>query len=248
MTHIITLRLSGRRDADQVDLDELTPRARALAEAFGDSFDHQALDVLLECRDAHGEIQHARTRAWSRFPADSAMSATEWLEREATSLPVGSYAVAAAPMGGPRGPRVPSADAAAADLYLTRTQVLDHMRRRGADLGTQGWDTLRGTGHLPEPDRYVCRQPQWRPASVDAYIDRPYGRWTISRVATYLGYDGPSATGTARRQLSRWGLPSVGRGPGRGGEGLYAADQVIAAHTHRPGRGRQRGATDEAGF
>ncbi|MFJ6566677.1 hypothetical protein ACIQNU_04605 [Streptomyces sp. NPDC091292] len=61
--------------------------------------------------------------------------------------------------------------------------------------------------------------------------------WTIAEVADYLGYAGVSATGSARRQLSRWGIQAVSRQPGRDGQNLYAVDQVRAAHTQRPGQG-----------
>lgn len=68
--------------------------------------------------------------------------------------------------------------------------------------------------------------------------------WTITEVAEFLGYTGASATGSARKQLSRWGINATGRRPGRGGESLYATDEVRAAHLHRPGRGAR---TDLAG-
>jgi hypothetical protein len=62
--------------------------------------------------------------------------------------------------------------------------------------------------------------------------------WTVSMVAEYLGYTGPTASGTARKQLSRWGIVSQGREPGRGGQSQYLASEVRAAHEARPGRGR----------
>jgi hypothetical protein len=74
----------------------------------------------------------------------------------------------------------------------------------------------------------------------------PVELWSIRRVAEYLGYSGPSATGSARKQLHRWGIRPEGRAPGRGGESLYAADQVQAAHESRLGKGRH-GATRGAG-
>lgn len=66
----------------------------------------------------------------------------------------------------------------------------------------------------------------------------PVELWTVSKVAEYLGFTGDSANGSARKQLSRWGLKSEGRQPGRRGESQYAADQVKAAQARRPGRGR----------
>lgn len=88
--------------------------------------------------------------------------------------------------------------------------------------------------------------PLWALEDLDAYAGRDYELWPISRVTEHLGYSGPSATGSARKQLSRWGLYAVDRAPGRGGEARFAADQVQAAHAARPGKGRH-GATRAAG-
>lgn len=63
--------------------------------------------------------------------------------------------------------------------------------------------------------------------------------WPLTEVAAFLGYKGPSARGSARKQLSRWGIEAIGRLPGRGGESLYAVDQVRAADADRPGRGHR---------
>ena len=58
---------------------------------------------------------------------------------------------------------------------------------------------------------------------------------TATEAATILGLaDGP----TARRTLSRWGVPPVGRAPGRGGETLYDRDTVIAEAREPRRRGR----------
>jgi hypothetical protein len=118
------------------------------------------------------------------------------------------------------------------------------MRAAGQPMGIQAWDTLRQARHLPEPDRYVAgRLPQWLPDTVDAYLNRPREAWTVSQIAEHLGYGGtaPTAAGSARKQLYRWGLSASRRAPGRGGESLYDADQVVAAAEHRPGSGWRRG-------
>ncbi|MCX4605446.1 hypothetical protein OG402_33815 [Streptomyces anulatus] len=75
---------------------------------------------------------------------------------------------------------------------------------------------------------------------------RPVELWTVSMVAKFLGFTGPSANGSARKQLSRWGIESQGREPGRRGESQYSADEVRAKHAARPGRGRH-GATRDGG-
>lgn len=75
----------------------------------------------------------------------------------------------------------------------------------------------------------------------------PEELWTVSVVAAYLGFTGKSATGSARRQLSRWGIAAVGREPGRSGQSLYPSAQVRAAHEARPGSGRRGAHRSEGG-
>lgn len=245
---------------EQVDLDQLTPRARALAEVIT-SVSPRPGEIAIESRQpappvrpevlaAYGDAARARvnpdgtrigtlTMTW--LAADDPRTAGAWLEDRAQALPAGWYPVAALPRPGDlnRPERVNSAEAAAADSYQTRDQFIARLADAGQPIGIQGWDTLRGTGHFPAPDFYTLgNKPLWLAATIDAYITRDHEKWTVSRVAEHLGFTGPSATGSARKQLSRWGIASHGRGPGRGGESLYAADQVVAAHEHRPGRGR----------
>ncbi|MGW2861967.1 hypothetical protein [Streptomyces sp. NPDC001205] len=239
---------------EDLALDTLTPRARALALAFHGCPGHEKGPVRLE-RDAlvregrnfayiYGDgpeaeaagAQHQSTNqtSWAAFPADSPLSAAQWLEREVRTWPMDCYPVG--PAGGPRLPEDVIA-AAAADKAVTRDDFAVFMEEHGCPLSPVGWDTLKNTDAFPAPDRYVDRRPQWHPDTLAPYFDRERELWPVSRVADYLGYTGPSATGTTRKQLSRWGFMPEGRGPGRGGESLYAADQIIAAHTHRPGRG-----------
>ncbi|MGP3737965.1 hypothetical protein ACTWJ9_33180 (plasmid) [Streptomyces sp. GDS52] len=259
MTSIVKLHLRKGGQLEEVDLDTLTPKARALAEAIHACPGHQPIGVVCATGQTKGDnpsfrLIHGHTpeadglaaephlvtiRNFGLIPADSPTPAEEWLEREAGALPLDAYPVAGVTSSvGQATARVPSADLAAADRYLTRDAVLAYMRDAGQPMDVKAWDTLRGTGHLPEPDRYVLRRPQWRPETIDAYLARDRELWPLSRVAEVLGYSGQSATGSARKQLSRWGITAAGRAPGRGGESLYAADQVEAARTHRPGRGR----------
>ncbi len=258
-----TLRVTFRRDAHQdgvlvpavaedLDLDDLTPRARALAESLHDTMQHPAtgsgvLDLVFESDKTNSELadlpprapdayrpvkdpdqKAQRTTRWGPLlSATAEATLVEWLEDEARKIPLDWY-----PVGAPRRPRVPSWEAGAADRYLTRDQVLAHLREHDAPMSPTAWDTLRPTPIL-EPDRYVCRRPQWLPETVEAYIRRDRELWPLGRVAEYLGV----TPGSARVQMRRWGFSAEGRAPGRGGESLYAADLVQAAHTHRPGRG-----------
>jgi hypothetical protein len=239
---------------EPVDLDTLTPRARALAEAILDA--GRAGNIVLETSQPPPAMSPERERAYGDairrhaspdgrrqsamsmnfMRADSIEAAATFLERRARELPPGWY-----PVGAKDGPRVPSAEDAAADHYMTRDQAIEYMRDRPGGLSLQGWDTLRPTGHRPDPDRYASAVALWLPATIDAYLGREFETWPLSRVAEHLGFGGEPATaaGSARKQLSRWGLLAVGRAPGRGGESLYAADQVQAAHAHRPGRGKR---------
>lgn len=255
----VQLHLRKGGPLEDVDLDTLTPKARALAEAIHANPGHQPIGVVCATGETKGDNPNFRLihgdgpdadalaaephvatiRNFGLIPADSSTTAEDWLEREAVALPLNAYPIAGVTSRvGPATDRVPSADAAATDRYLTRNGVLDYMRDAGQPMGVQAWDTLIGTGHLPEPDRYVLRRPQWKPETIGAYLSREREQWPLSKVAEVLGYSGSSAAGSARKQLSRWGITAEGRTPGRGGESLYAADQVQAAHAHRPGRGR----------
>lgn len=255
----VRFRRDGRGDDGQIvpaynedlDLDALTPRARALAEALHYTTTHRSgltsLDVVFECErtnaeqadqhprvpDAYRPVRDAdkkatRTVRWDLLPATDPRPLVSWLEEQARIQPLDWY-----PVGAPNRPRVPTWEAGAADQYLTRPQVLEYLREHGAPVSDQAWDTLRPTSILT-PDRHAAGQPQWLPATVQAFIDRPRELWPLSQAADYLGL----TAGSARVQLRRWGFTMESRAPGRGGEGLYAADLIEAAHTHRPRRGR----------
>lgn len=137
---------------------------------------------------------------------------------------------------------------------LDETQAVGHrairigrtLVRLIADPDDQdAWQALRGQG-LPQG------YPKFIRSWLEGYAELGAGMqplrltcpgwggelWTVSMVAEYLGYSGPSAAGSARKQLSRWGIVSQGREAGRGGQSEYLASEVQAAHAARPGRGR----------
>lgn len=248
----------------EVDLDALTPKARAFAEAIHASTGHRPLGVLVDTGRTKGENpNHALLHGTGlkadeiaaqpdlRFmgnleliPRTAHTSPEEWLEYNARQMPYDAWPIAGARSRvEPLTERVPSAEAAREDRCLTRDQALHYL---GDKVGlyhlvsNEAWTMLQKAGNAPAPRHYALggRMPLWHVDDLEAYAARDYERWTISQVAEFLGYDGPSATGSARKQLSRWGLYSLGRGSGRGGESLYAADQVQAAHAARPGKGR----------
>ncbi|MEU1497313.1 hypothetical protein [Streptomyces sp. NPDC005732] len=249
----------------EVDLDTLTPKARALAEAIHMSPGHQPLGVLCDTGRTKGDNpNHAYVygsgveadeigaqpdlrfmRNLEPLPRDAETSVEEWLEYNARQMPYDSWPIAGARSRiEPLDERVPSAEAARLDRCLTRDQALKRLAERGIVLSNDAWIMLQKAGNAPQPHRYALngRMSLWDVDDVDAYASREYERWTVTQVAELLGFTGEAAKGSARKQLSRWGLSAVGRAPGRGGESLFAADQVQAAQASRPGSGR-RGAS-----
>jgi hypothetical protein len=246
----------------EVDLDMLTPKARALAEAIHMSAGHQPLGVLCDTGRTKGDSpNHAYVhgtgaeadaigaqpdvrfmRNLEPLPRDAVTSPEEWLEYNARQMPFDSWPIAGARSRlEPLAERVPSAEAAREDRCLSRDQALRRLADRGVVVSNDAWIMLQKAGGAPEPRHFALggRMPLWHVDDVDAYAGRDYERWPVTQVAELLGFTGASAAGSARKQLSRWGLSAVGRAPGRGGESLFAADQVHAAHAARPGSGRR---------
>lgn len=59
--------------------------------------------------------------------------------------------------------------------------------------------------------------------------------WTTGQVAEHCGIDAKNV----RKYMDRWGVPSVGREPGRGGANIYSAKAVRAAKEAAPGKGNR---------
>lgn len=171
---------------EDIDLDALTPRARTLAEAIAQCPGQYKKDIWLEyrepIRDHFPDWQHWFTaeqaalpdrrawRGWSKFRADSPEPAVDWLERQAREIPVDWHVLGHRP-----DPPVPSLAEGAADRYLTRSDVVAYLRGHGRDIGTPStWSGYVTRGDAPPPDRHVGRTPQWRPETIDAYLN---GTW-----------------------------------------------------------------------
>lgn len=174
---------------DVVDLDTLSPRARALAECVAQMPDARksAGEILCEHTTKtrgettrHPEVwlspeqmdQPARMTwsAWDRYPADSDLPAAEYLERQARKIPHDWRIVSACWIAGEPQQPVPSSRASAEDRYLTRDQVLAYMRERGRNISVSTWSGYVARGQAPGPDRRIVRTPQWRPGTIDAFL------------------------------------------------------------------------------
>ncbi|MFB6977667.1 hypothetical protein [Streptomyces scopuliridis] len=98
-------------------------------------------------------------------------------------------------------------------------------------LATEGWNlTSEGPGALGAWTEHPTAR------AYTAHVEREL--WPVSRVAEELGYGGPSATGSARKWLSRKGVAAEVRAAGRGGEAHYSAHHVRQARDTSPGSGR----------
>ncbi|MDX3230615.1 hypothetical protein [Streptomyces sp. ME19-01-6] len=168
---------------EDVDLDQLTPRARALAEAVAQTRSRSAGDVWMESdqpireriadwsnwytEEEATQPERRPWRGWAHYPATSTMSPIDYLEREARKIPPGWHVLGANPQT-----PVPSKDSGAADQYLTRDQVLAYMRARGRDISVSTWSayTSKKRRQAPPPDRHVSRTPQWKPETIDAFL------------------------------------------------------------------------------
>jgi len=175
---------------EDIDLDKLTPRARAIAEAIAQS-GGRPVDIWME-RDRplretmpNWEMWYSPERAeeperrpwknWSRYPATSRTEAHAWLEEQAQKLPPEWHVLGARP-----DTPVPSREAGAADRYLTRDQVLAYMRARGRDISVSTWSSYTARKQAPRPDRYVGRTPQWLEATIDSFLA---GEWRAAEDA-----------------------------------------------------------------
>lgn len=189
MPSTVTLELhdGGTRRVD-VDLDRLSPRARAIAEIVATRALHTRCPLILESvrtlremgateadeafygPEAMAAPHRVTWDHWARYPSRSDLDPHDYLESEARKLPMGYY-----PVGRGRDQRVPSADAAraAADL-IPKTQVLDLLRALGRPISATTMDNYRSKPPTdwPQPAEYVGRTPLWSRTAVEAYASR----------------------------------------------------------------------------
>ncbi|MEU1506416.1 hypothetical protein [Kitasatospora sp. NPDC005748] len=177
---------------DTVDLDALTPRARALSEAVtqlpggrkgageilclhtsktrGDLTPNA--EVWLSTEQA-AEPARQHWSAWDRYPADSEMPAAEYLERQARKIPPEWSIVAGRSIATPDAAPVPSVRAGAADDRLTVRGVVDRLaRKHGRHIGPGTWRSYVARGQAPARVGSVGRESLWDPAEVDEWANK----------------------------------------------------------------------------
>ncbi|MFE2823506.1 hypothetical protein [Streptomyces sp. NPDC059271] len=107
------------------------------------------------------------------------------------------------------------------------------------------WQSLKGLGLPPghtESIKSWIRAVEelghrWEPLVLEA-SGWAGEMWTVSMIADFLGYEGASATNSARVWLSRKGLKPQGRQTGRRGQTEYDAELIRQAKEASPGKGR----------
>lgn len=173
----------GDRQApyEDVDLTQLTPRARALAEAVAQTALRTAVNIWMESnapiRDAnpnwrlwHTEEEAALPerrpwRGWARYPIDSQVTPVQYLETEARKIPPDWHVV-----GAHTDSPVPSLAAGADDTGMTRAVVLAYLRKHGRPISPSTWSSYVARKQAPGPSRHVGRTPIWDRADVDAFL------------------------------------------------------------------------------
>jgi hypothetical protein len=169
---------------DDVHLDRLSPRARALAEAIAGTPLATATTVWVEAdrpirdtmpeeswRPWYTEEQAALPErrpwsAWDRYRATDPTDPHDWLERQAVKIPAGWHVLGAHP----------ATPVATTDTGMTTDQVLATLARRGIRIKAATWRAYVARGYAPPPARRTGRTPLWDPAGVIAFAAAWSGR------------------------------------------------------------------------
>ena len=179
-----TLMLALRDDStpEAVDLDALSPRARALAEAVSQRLGGRCVVWLQSTKTVRQAIPDADRwyaadeldkpymmgwSGWSSYPADSVMSQHDYLEQQARRIPP-QYSIVGAFPDQP----VPSYEDGAADKGMTRPQVLAWLAARGRKISPSTWSSYTARGQAPKPSRYIGRTPIWDEVDLLAWLER----------------------------------------------------------------------------
>lgn len=167
-------------DYDEVDLDKLSPRARALAEAVAASPLSTASEVWVESdaairdrlpdwetwysaeRAAQGERRP--WSAWDKYRATDGIDPHDWLERQAAKIPDGWHVLGADPHH-----PVPTQERGE---EWTSAQVLDYLATQGKHINATTWRSYVAREQAPQPVRKVGRTPLWDAAEIRARYAR----------------------------------------------------------------------------
>ena len=154
---------------DDIDLDRLSPRARALVDAIATSRDSAANEIWVECdymirermpeeqwRMWYGEekadkYERRPWSAWSRFRADSQCDPHVWLEKQAAKIPAGWHVY---------GP-TRTQSIGEVETELTADQVVESLRQRGMPIKVATWRGYVSRGQAPQPARRIGGKPLW---------------------------------------------------------------------------------------
>ncbi|WP_410570553.1 hypothetical protein [Amycolatopsis sp. cmx-4-61] len=180
-----TLTLSFEDGPVEVDLQRLTPVARALAEVMAAQplSEMARCDVVLQSRLPLRELVPERQRPlladapdqpdirvyrgfspWRRDQHDI----HRWLEYEASKL--GGYIPVRPAHSRDSTWRAPSAEAAlrAPDELLRRDDAIAHLRRCGRPMGIEAWFAGQRAGTIPGPAEYTDDGPRWSKVALTA--------------------------------------------------------------------------------
>ena len=170
----VTLQLRSDSDhRDTVELDDLSPGARALAECIGERPLRDLRTIWLQTIHPIGDLAPADEAhfwlnekldephripwsAWDGYPTESTQTAVAYLEELAGRLPVGYH-----PLDSEFGDSMPSTQTAGSVALLTRDQVVELLADRGRQITTATWSAYVARNEAPQPAGYVGRTPMW---------------------------------------------------------------------------------------
>lgn len=181
-----------------IDLDALTPRARALAEAVaqlpgarkdaGEILCHHRTKTRREMTpDAETWLppelldQPAR-QTWARwdiYRADSEVAPVDYLESQARKIPPEWSIVCGHAIGLPDPAPVRSSQEGGNDDRLTPRGVVNYLAAHHKRcIGHSTWRSYVARGQAPAPIGRVGREPLWSPADIEAWVA---GEWRAGR-------------------------------------------------------------------
>ncbi|MFC4006668.1 helix-turn-helix transcriptional regulator [Nonomuraea purpurea] len=182
MMATVNLCLRDDSDPEPVDLDALSPRARALAEAVAQRLGGRCTIWVQSEKTIRQTMPDAERwysadeldqpyrmgwSGWSHYPADSVMSQHDYLEQQCRRIPP-QYSIIGAFAQQP----VPSYEEGAADKGMTRDQVLKWLEAHGRKIAPSTWSAYTARGQAPKPSRYIGRTPIWDEADLIAWLER----------------------------------------------------------------------------